>query len=156
MRKIFSLILILLFVSQSARAIENKQPRDLVVKTLSGENFDLKSLRGKVVIVSFWAYWCKDCLLEMAELETLYKKYHARGLEIIGITIDKKNDMPKILKRSETVSYPNALLVEATSNNFPDLSGLPTTYIFDQQGRELLLIGGRSQEEFEQVLQQIL
>jgi cytochrome c biogenesis protein CcmG, thiol:disulfide interchange protein DsbE len=68
-------------VGQSAQA--------LIVTTLDGKTVDLASLRGKVVLVNYWATWCAPCREEMPTLSAFYRAYHERGLEMIGISVDQ-------------------------------------------------------------------
>jgi thiol-disulfide isomerase/thioredoxin len=65
------------------------------VKT-DGKDFDLKKLKGKVVLVDFWATWCGPCIAEIPNIQTAYKKYHAKGFEVIGISLDRKDDDEKL------------------------------------------------------------
>ena len=131
MKKIF-LILFLLFTTPA-------QALDLVTPTLTGQIFDLEKMRGKVVIVNFWAEWCTTCWEEMAILDEVYRERHSEGLEIIGISIDRKKALKNVLKRSAKVSYPNSMLVDATVNNFPEINTVPTTYLFDRDGKSQLV-----------------
>jgi thiol-disulfide isomerase/thioredoxin len=55
---------------------------------MDGRKVDVTKMRGKAVIVDFWATWCKPCIAEMPQLKALYDKYHDKGLEIIGITAE--------------------------------------------------------------------
>jgi thiol-disulfide isomerase/thioredoxin len=71
----------------------------LVVNALDGTTFDLAKLRGKVVLVNYWATWCAPCRKEMPKLDAFYRRYHARGLEIIGISIDFERDFERLAKR---------------------------------------------------------
>ncbi|NBV06994.1 MAG: TlpA family protein disulfide reductase [Proteobacteria bacterium] len=133
--KIFFVFLTTIFLFlNSAQALEIKGQEDLVLTTFTGEKFDLKKMRGKVVMVNFWAQWCPDCLREMIILEELYQEYHPKGLEIIGVSIDPKKQKNIVLQRISKTSYPNSMLVDATVNSFPEVTSLPTTYIFDKNG----------------------
>ncbi len=153
MRNFLIIFCLFLFSENSSQAAENKVERQLVAQDLNGETIDLAKLRGKVVIVNFWAEWCQNCLHEMQVLQSLYSAYKDQGLEIIGVSIDKKREMQKVLQRAARVSYPNALLENASQNNFPDITALPTTYIIDQQGREVAMLrGDNPAQNFIQIL----
>jgi thiol-disulfide isomerase/thioredoxin len=65
-----------------------KQPIDIQFTALDGRTVDVTKMRGKAVIVDFWATWCKPCIAEMPQLKALYDKYHSQGLEIIGVTAE--------------------------------------------------------------------
>src|SRR6516162_6561310 len=64
----------------------------LTVATLNGNTFDLSAQRGKVTIVNFWAAWCPPCRKEMPTLDAFYRRYHAQGLEMIGLSADRPHD----------------------------------------------------------------
>lgn len=130
---IFLSIITQSFNVKNANAAE-KNP-NLVIKTLDGLNFDLEKMRGKVVIVNFWAQWCSNCVREMVILDELYHQYHTRGLEIIGISVDRKRDLKHVLNRVKNISYPNAMLSHATVNDFPEPDSVPKNYVFDKNGK---------------------
>ena len=70
--------------------IEAKRaPLELSFTAVDGRAVDLAALRGKVVLVDFWATWCVPCMEEMPAVKAVYEKYHAAGLEIIGNSFDK-------------------------------------------------------------------
>jgi peroxiredoxin len=106
----------------------------LVVMTLDGQSFDLAKLRGKVVLVTYWATWCAPCRKEMPKLDVFYKRYHDRGLEIIGISIDFPRDSAKVQKVAPKVSYPLALVRSINDNGFGDQKAVPFTWIIDTDG----------------------
>jgi thiol-disulfide isomerase/thioredoxin len=108
------------------------EPKNLVVTTFDGKDFDLKKLRGKIVVVNFWAHWCENCALAMAKIEELHKE--CPDIDIIGLSVDRRASLKNVLLRADKLNYPNALLVNASVNNFPEIEAIPTTYIVDQNG----------------------
>jgi len=116
-------------------AIEVGQPApSLVVQELDGQTFDLSAARGKVVVVSFWATWCPPCRKEMPALDALYRRYHAQGLEMIGLSADRPHDRSDVLKVMQSFSYPAAMLDDAKVNDYGTPSALPKTIVIDGHG----------------------
>ncbi len=107
----------------------------LVLTTLDGSTFDLATLRGKVVLVNYWATWCAPCRKEMPKLDAFYKKYQAKGLEIIGISIDFERDLEKARKAARGVTYPTAVAKAITDDGFGIPKGVPITWIVDGNGK---------------------
>ena len=81
----------------SAGGAEIGQPAPaLVAAGLDGHPFDLAALRGKVVIVNFWASWCWPCRAEMPLLNRFYLEHRAQGLELIGLSVDDAHDRKEV------------------------------------------------------------
>jgi len=108
----------------------------LVAKEFDGSTFDLGALRGKVVVVNFWATWCPPCRQEMPALDAVYRRYHGRGLEIIGLTVagTRARDRTEAVEAMRSVSYPGAMLRDAEVNGFGSPGALPVTYVVDGDG----------------------
>jgi cytochrome c biogenesis protein CcmG/thiol:disulfide interchange protein DsbE len=105
----------------------------LVVQELNGQTFDLAALRGKVVVINFWATWCPPCRQEMPALDAFYRRYHGEGLEMIGLAANRTNERSDVAKVMDSFSYPAAMLRDCKSNGFNDPTELPVTYIVDAQ-----------------------
>jgi cytochrome c biogenesis protein CcmG, thiol:disulfide interchange protein DsbE len=97
----------------------------------------LSELRGKVVLLDFWATWCGPCRMSIPELAQLYAKYKDSGLEVIGVSTDQKETQPMIpvMQRELGINYPIVLLeqVPGLGEQFPH-TYLPTLYIIDKKG----------------------
>jgi cytochrome c biogenesis protein CcmG, thiol:disulfide interchange protein DsbE len=106
----------------------------LGVQELSGQDFDLARLRGKVVVVNFWATWCPPCRREMPALNAFYHKYHSDGVDMIGLSVDRPRDRPDVIKVMKSLRYPAAMLDDASANGFGEPSELPATYVIDTHG----------------------
>jgi cytochrome c biogenesis protein CcmG, thiol:disulfide interchange protein DsbE len=106
----------------------------LVVQELDGQTFDLSAQRGKLVVINFWATWCPPCRQEMPALDAFYRKYHAQGLEMIGLSADRPHDRSDVIKVMQSFSYPAAMLDNANTNDFDDPTELPETFVIDGTG----------------------
>jgi cytochrome c biogenesis protein CcmG/thiol:disulfide interchange protein DsbE len=114
-------------------AIDAAAP-SLIGTQLDGQTFDLSQMRGKVVLVNYWATWCAPCRKEMPVFDAFFRRYHAQGLEIIGISADRPQDFAKMRKISSTLAYPTTTLEKITDNGFGPPEGFPLTYVIDRDG----------------------
>jgi len=130
-------LLSLAFMLEPARAAPEigKAAPELVVTELDGQTFDLTKLRGKVVLVNYWATWCAPCRKDMPKLDALYRRYRDQNLEIIGISIDRDSDLAKVRKVAPKLAYPVALLKGITDDGFGPPAGVPITWIVDADGK---------------------
>lgn len=108
-------------------------PVDLM--DLEGRQFRLTDLRGKVVLVNFWATWCPPCRQEIPDLIALQEKYRDR-LQVIGISEDESS--PQLVKAYATangINYPIVMETGEIRRAFPAVHALPTTFLLDREGR---------------------
>jgi thiol-disulfide isomerase/thioredoxin len=108
---------------------------DFTVTDLDGRTFTLSSLRGKVVLVNFWATWCGPCRAEIPELIALQDKYR-NNLVILGVATDEPSvDQVRSFAQKYRMNYPIVMATDATRRAFPGVSALPTTFVVDVEGR---------------------
>jgi thiol-disulfide isomerase/thioredoxin len=108
-----------------------------VVEMLEGGDKALADLRGKIVLVDFWATWCKPCLETMPRLQKLYSAYSDRGFEVLGISIDDDKDRVKKVKRIVDklgISYPISLDAKQTPAwHQLKVKAIPAMYLLDRE-----------------------
>ena len=128
-----------------AGALIGQDAPALSVETLDGQRFELTALRGRVVLVNCWATWCPPCRDEMPLLDAFYREHHAVGLELIGLSTDRRRDLDEVRRVMHPFAYPAALLAAARSNGFGAPAALPMTWVVDAQGivRRRLVATGR-------------
>jgi thiol-disulfide isomerase/thioredoxin len=107
----------------------------LIARDLDGREVSLGSLRGKVVLINFWATWCGPCRAEIPDLVTLQEKYRDR-LQIIGISQDEAPvDVVRRFAAEHHVNYPVVMSTPEIEQMFPGITALPTSFIVDRESR---------------------
>lgn len=112
-----------------------KPAPDFTLQTLDGKNVTLSSLRGKGVLLNFWATWCGPCKIEMPWFVELQKEYGPQGLQIVGVAMDDSStqDIQTFVKEMG-VNYPVLLGKEAVGQAYGGVDVLPTTFFIDRNG----------------------
>ena len=119
--------------AQAAPAVEQAAPA-LTTTTLDGKPFDIAALKGKVVVVNFWATWCPPCRDEMPALEAVYRHYHSQGLEVLAISADRPRARGDVDQVMHYFTFPAAILGTLTKNDFGTPNGIPVTYVIGKDG----------------------
>jgi len=108
---------------------------DFTLQTVDGRSITLSSLRGKVVLVNFWATWCPPCREEMPSMEEMYRNYAPGGLELLAINIEENG--PQVLPgflNDHPHTFPVLMDTEARVQNSYGVFQFPETYIVDRNG----------------------
>jgi cytochrome c-type biogenesis protein len=125
---------------------------DVQFTKLDGSAMRLKDLRGRVVVLNFWATWCIPCRDEIPSLSAMQKDFEARGLSVIGVSYDDTADLVLRFQKDIPQSYQIVLGGREVGAQLP-ASPLPTTYIIDREGRiRDKMIGERTRAAFESVI----
>lgn len=109
---------------------------DLKVLDGNGKTMKLSSLRGKAVVVDFWATYCGPCKIEMPWFVELQKKYGPEGLQIVGVAEDDAGEKAiSDFTHKMGINYPILLGTEKVADLYGGLDGLPTTFFLDRSGK---------------------
>jgi peroxiredoxin len=116
---------------------------DVQFNLLDGRVVRLEQLRGKVVLVNFWATWCPYCRHEMPAMEDFYRDYHERGFEILALSQDEDPASVKAFMTREGYHFPAAMADASSATAFGSVSRLPTSFVIDKQGMVRHKISGQ-------------
>jgi peroxiredoxin len=131
---------------------QHRQQADFAQTDLQGKTWGLKDLRGKVVLVNFWATWCPPCRKEMPDLNTLYQKFQGQGLVILAIS-DEDAGKVKPFVAERNISYPILLDPGRKVNDLFGVQGIPKSFVYDRDGRLVAQsIDMRTQRQFLEML----
>jgi peroxiredoxin len=125
---------------------------DFTLKDLSGKAWTFSELRGKVVLVNFWATWCPPCRKEMPDLEALYERFGAKGLVVLGISDEEAAKVEPFI-RDRKVSFPVLLDPDRKVNETFVVEGIPKSFVYDREGKlAAQAIDMRTQKQFLEML----
>lgn len=119
----------------NGQLIGNTAP-DFVLPALDGKDLKLSDLRGKAVLLNFWATYCGPCKIEMPWFVELQKEYGPQGFQIVGVAMDDASteDIAKFSKEMG-VNYPILIGKESVGQSYGGVSVLPTTFFLDRDGK---------------------
>jgi peroxiredoxin len=139
----FVLGAVLLLASNLVSAQEQTNAPGFTLQNLTAADVSLSDYRGKLVLLNFWATWCMPCRQEMPSMERLWKKYQHQGLVILAVSTDEggAGRVKSFVKRLK-ITFPIVLDPDATVSDLYQVSGLPVSFLIDQQGRAVAKITG--------------
>jgi len=132
----------------------NREKADFTLTDLQGKQWRLHDLRGKVVLVNFWATWCPPCRKEMPDLDALYMKFKDQGFVVLAISDeDATKVMPFISQRD--ISYPVLLDPGRKVNKLFKVEGIPKSFVYNREGKLVAQsIDMRTRNQFLEMLAQ--
>jgi peroxiredoxin len=131
-----------------------RQNADFTLSDLQGKSWHLRELKGKVVLVNFWATWCPPCRKEMPDLQALYDKYKDQGFVVLSISDEEAAKVsPFVTERN--ISYPVLLDPGRKVNEAFVVEGIPKSFVYDREGKLVAQsIDMRTRGQFQQMLAQ--
>lgn len=115
---------------------------EIALKTIDGKQFSLKSLRGKYVVVDFWASWCPDCRKDAPNVVAMYNKFHKKGVEFVGVSFDTKSESWKSAVEKLGIPYTQVSdmknMRESPVVLAYNIKWIPTAYVIDPEGKVVL------------------
>ena len=145
MRSLIMIFLCLTFIGACSTADEGKvlagPAPHFTLEDISGKSLSLSDVKGKVVVVDFWATWCGPCRMSIPELVDLQEKYGAKGLVVVGISVDDEKVSKGELvafKEKMRINYP---ILRANDKVYVDYFGrtsgfsIPTMFVIDREGK---------------------
>jgi peroxiredoxin len=113
---------------------DRHQHAEFALTDLQGKTWDLKELRGKVVLVNFWATWCPPCRSEMPDLDSLYKQFKEQGFVVLAISDE---DVSKVQPYLEQYHYTYPILLDPGRKVHEafNIEGIPKSFVYDREGK---------------------
>jgi len=131
-----------------------RQKADFTLADLQGKSWHLRDLRGKVVLVNFWATWCPPCRKEMPDLEALYDKYKEQGFVVLAISDEEAAKVAPFLAERK-ISYPVMLDPGRKVHKLYQVEGIPKSFVYDREGKMVTQsIDMRTRGQFQEMLTQ--
>jgi peroxiredoxin len=133
----FTLFLIFISLNLFSQVTPGQNAIDLSLPDLNGKMVSLSDMKGKIVLIDFWASWCGPCRHNNPRLIKLYNKYHGKGLEIYGVSLDEDVDSWKKAVLHDKLTWVQVIDVrgwEALSASQYGVEMIPSSFLIDRQG----------------------
>jgi peroxiredoxin len=131
-----------------------RQDVDFTLLDLQGKPWHLRDLKGKVVLVNFWATWCPPCRKEMPDLQALYDKYKDQGFLVLSISDEEVAKVSPFIAQRK-ITYPVLLDPGRKVNDAFVVEGIPKSFVYDREGKMVAQsIDMRTRNQFQEMLAQ--
>lgn len=130
--------------SQAPQDLVHKTAPEFVRKDLARRSVDLKSYRGHVVLLNFWATWCAPCQLDLPEFARWQKKYGGAGLQVLAVSMDDSAAPVRSAMRRMQLDFPVMMGDAKLGETYGGVLGLPITFLIDRDGNVTDCIKGET------------
>ena len=113
------------------------KPVDIQFTSIDGKKVDVSKMKGKVVLIDFWATWCGPCVAELPNVKRAYEKLHPKGFEIVGISLDSKESALRRFVKKEEMPWPQYFDGKGWNNSISKKHGIrsiPAMWLVDKEG----------------------
>lgn len=122
---------------------------------LDGQPVDLSALRGKPLVLNFWASWCPPCVSEMPDLERAYREYRGRGVRFLAVALDDADEVRTFVEENK-ITLPVAVDEERVLGRKYGVGNIPTTYFLNSDGTIAQKhVGAMDYEEFRAAIEKL-
>lgn len=133
-------VFVFVLFSGSARAVSpsalvGKPAPAFDLEKYDGGRISLASLKGNMVILTFWATWCAPCKVEMPTLEAAYGKHGGKGVTVVGVNYQQEKPQVKKFAESNKMTFPIVMDTDGKASDAYNVPGLPTTFFIDADGK---------------------
>lgn len=118
----------------TAESLLGARAPDFAQRDINGNYVSVTSLRGKVIVLNFWATWCPPCKKEIPGLERMYREYRSQGLEVVGVSTDSSERGIRDFLKESPLSYRILRDTDGKISRLYGVYSLPTTFIIDRSG----------------------
>ncbi len=129
-------LVVVAFAATTAHALKpGDEPPPIRLSDQTGKEVDLEKLKGKVVVIDFWASWCGPCKQEIPVLEALHKKYESEGLVIVGVNIDNSEKKMRNFLKATPVTFRRVHDKKLQVASRYEPSTMPSSYFIGRDGK---------------------